>query len=68
MSKKVIIEVLPTGEVKMQAKGFKGRSCLAASKPFREALGIPDEAVEPTSEMYQVGAKSDVRAVQKNGS
>ncbi len=65
--KKVIIEILPTGEVKMKAQGFKGRSCLAASKPFREALGIPDEAVEPTTDMWRSEEETRERAEVKNG-
>jgi len=52
MSKKVEIIILPTGEVKMQAHGFKGRECLKATEPFRRALGIKDEAIIPTADMY----------------
>jgi hypothetical protein len=29
-----------TGEVKIEAEGFDGLSCLEATQPFEEALGI----------------------------
>ncbi|MCC5639821.1 DUF2997 domain-containing protein [Nostoc sp. CHAB 5844] len=29
-----------TGEVKVEAEGFEGLSCLEATQPFEEALGI----------------------------
>ncbi|WP_373530905.1 DUF2997 domain-containing protein [Nostoc sp.] len=29
-----------TGEVKVEASGFEGLSCLEATQPFEEALGI----------------------------
>lgn len=29
-----------TGEVKVEASGFEGLSCLEATQPFEEALGV----------------------------
>lgn len=29
-----------TGEVRVEAKGFEGLSCLSATQPFEEALGV----------------------------
>jgi hypothetical protein len=29
-----------TGEVKIEAEGFEGLSCLEATQPFEEALGV----------------------------
>ncbi|MBD2518113.1 DUF2997 domain-containing protein [Nostoc sp. FACHB-973] len=29
-----------TGEVKVEAEGFEGLSCLSATQPFEEALGV----------------------------
>ena len=65
--KKIIIEVSPTGEVKMEAKGFKGRSCLKASEPFRKALGIPDSAVVATRDMWKMEEAVDEKVTAKNG-
>lgn len=32
-----------TGEVRVEAEGFEGVSCLSATQPFEEALGVVDE-------------------------
>ncbi|WP_193200268.1 DUF2997 domain-containing protein [Nostoc sp. MG11] len=33
-----------TGEVKVEAEGFNGLSCLEATQPFESALGVVDES------------------------
>jgi hypothetical protein len=33
-----------TGEVRVEAKGFEGLSCLSATQPFEEALGVVSES------------------------
>ncbi len=33
-----------TGEVKIEAEGFEGLSCLEATQPFEEALGVVKES------------------------
>jgi hypothetical protein len=33
-----------TGSVKVEASGFEGLSCLEATQPFEEALGIVSES------------------------
>ncbi|AUB44163.1 hypothetical protein COO91_10386 (plasmid) [Nostoc flagelliforme CCNUN1] len=33
-----------TGEVKVEAEGFEGASCLSATQPFEEALGVVSES------------------------
>lgn len=40
-----------TGEVKIEAEGFEGLSCLEATQPFEEALGIvSDHTYKPESQ------------------
>ncbi|MFN6456114.1 MAG: DUF2997 domain-containing protein [Nostoc sp. EfeVER01] len=41
-----------TGEVKIEAEGFEGLSCLEATQPFEEALGIVqgDRIYKPESQ------------------
>ncbi|WP_414516379.1 DUF2997 domain-containing protein [Nostoc sp. PCC 9305] len=41
-----------TGEVKIEAEGFEGLSCLEATQPFEEALGIVqgDRTYKPESQ------------------
>ncbi|MBG1262263.1 DUF2997 domain-containing protein [Nostoc commune] len=33
-----------TGEVRVEAEGFEGLSCLSATQPFEEALGVISES------------------------
>ncbi|MBD2458358.1 DUF2997 domain-containing protein [Nostoc sp. FACHB-87] len=41
MERSVLIHFdLLTGEVKVEAEGFEGLSCLEATQPFEEALGV----------------------------
>ena len=68
MSKKIVFIISETGEVSLEAQGFKGRECLKASEPFRKALGIPDEAVEPTRDMYKAQETTREQVTLKNGS
>lgn len=41
-----------TGKVKIEAEGFEGLSCLEATQPFEEALGIVqgDRTYKPESQ------------------
>jgi Protein of unknown function (DUF2997) len=32
-----------TGEVKVEAEGFEGLSCLSATQPFESALGVVED-------------------------
>ncbi|MHC0068835.1 DUF2997 domain-containing protein [Nostoc sp. UIC 10890] len=32
-----------TGEVRVEAEGFEGLSCLSATQPFEEALGVVED-------------------------
>ncbi|MBW4457227.1 MAG: DUF2997 domain-containing protein [Nostoc indistinguendum CM1-VF10] len=34
-----------TGEVRVEAEGFEGLSCLSATQPFESALGVVSESV-----------------------
>lgn len=43
MAQKITIEIDEAGEVKIEASGFTGRDCLAATKNIEEALGKVSE-------------------------
>lgn len=38
--KSVEITVSPTGEIKVETKGFQGAECLSASRDYEKALGV----------------------------
>jgi hypothetical protein len=39
MEKEIITRIKPTGEVEIETKGYRGRSCLEATKDLETALG-----------------------------
>jgi len=49
---KINISITPSGEIKVQIEGVKGKKCLDFSKAFEEALGKVTER-KFTSEYYQ---------------
>ena len=59
MKKKIEITFSIDGEVKVETKGFAGKSCLGASKFIEEALGQKG-AVSPTADYY----KTDIQTSQ----
>jgi hypothetical protein len=52
MSKKILIEATPSGEVTITAEGVKGTSCKEFTKDFEAALGVTKNST-PTKEMYE---------------
>jgi hypothetical protein len=43
MSRRIHVRVTPTGEITVEADGFQGKGCEAATKAIEEALGKPRE-------------------------
>lgn len=41
MSRKIHVRINPSGEITVEAEGFKGNGCEAATKAIEEALGKP---------------------------
>jgi len=41
MSRRILVKVSPTGEITVEAEGFQGKGCEAATKAIEEALGKP---------------------------
>jgi hypothetical protein len=41
--RRIIVKVSPTGEITVEADGFQGKGCEAATKAIEEALGKPKE-------------------------
>jgi hypothetical protein len=65
--KKIIVKVLPDGNVKFEVKGIKGKKCIDFTKDFEEAIG---EVVQRyyTSEFYQTESEvslEDTREKEK---
>ena len=64
--KTIQIIIDPSGELRLETKGFTGASCRQASKALEQALGIA-ESDRPTSELYQQAA-NQTEARQQAGS
>ena len=43
MTRRIIVRVSPTGDITVEADGFQGKGCEAATKAIEEALGKPKE-------------------------
>jgi hypothetical protein len=43
MSRKIHVRVSPIGEITVEAEGFHGKGCEAATKAIEDALGKPRE-------------------------
>lgn len=43
MIRRIIVRVSPTGETTVEADGFQGKGCEAATKAIEDALGKPRE-------------------------
>ncbi len=43
MKRRILVHVSPTGEITVEAEGFQGKGCEAATKAIEEALGKPRE-------------------------
>jgi hypothetical protein len=43
MSRKIHVRVSPFGEITVEAEGFHGKGCEAATKAIEDALGKPRE-------------------------
>ena len=42
-NRKIQVRVSPTGEITVEAEGFQGKGCEAATKAIEDALGKPRE-------------------------
>lgn len=62
MAKTITVDISATGEVKVEAHGFKGSGCEAATKAIEAALGETSERKKKT-EYYQ----ASVGTAQKQG-
>jgi hypothetical protein len=45
VSRRIHVKISPTGEITVEAEGFKGKGCEAATKAIEDALGKPRERI-----------------------
>jgi hypothetical protein len=64
-SKTIEIIVSPTGQTRLETKGFSGTSCRDASRAFEAALGI-SQGEQLTAEFHQV-SHTDQNQLRQSG-
>lgn len=64
-SKTIEIIVSPTGQTRLETKGFSGTSCRDASRAFEAALGI-SQREQLTAEFHQA-AQTDQNQLRQSG-
>ena len=62
MGQQIVVTISPEGEAKIEASGFVGATCTAATKPLEEALGVsagrqlkPEYHLAPVARTQKVG-------------
>jgi len=60
MAHEIITIISPNGDVEVQVKGVKGRSCKQLTKELEEKLGVATSD-KPTKEMYEPEQRVAVR-------
>jgi hypothetical protein len=64
---KLIVTVDQEGNVEIDAVGFSGNECLAASKPFEKALGnIAHRTIKPDLLKEREGVKNATKPKNRN--
>ncbi len=58
--KQIIIDVLDSGEIKIETKGFKGKSCIEESQFLKDLLG-EEKARQLVPAYYQTKNKTVIR-------
>lgn len=60
--KTITITLIPGEPPKIEAKGFRGRECLSATRPYEQALGGKIQSRTETAEMrLAVGRKEQIK-------
>ena len=61
MSRRIHVRVSPFGEITVEADGFQGKGCEAATKAIEEALGKPRERIRKPDFWRQAQAQSQAQ-------
>jgi hypothetical protein len=68
MSRKIHVRVSPIGEITVEAEGFQGKGCEAATKAIEEALGKPRERIRKPDFWRQTNRQSNQQQLGEGGS
>jgi hypothetical protein len=65
MARTITITIAPGGGVEVEASGFQGKSCHAATKIFEDALKADGATVASVTEKAEAKQVANVAAAQK---
>jgi len=68
MSRKIHVRVSSVGEITVEAEGFRGKGCEAATKAIEEALGKPRERIRKPDFWRQTNRQSNQQQLGEGGS
>jgi len=64
--KKLIVKILPDGNVEFEVKGIKGKKCIDYTKDFEEAIGEVKRRYY-SSEFYQTEGEVSLEDIREKG-
>jgi hypothetical protein len=67
LSRSIQVKISPTGEINVEANGFKGKGCEAATKAIEEALGKPRERIRKPDFWRQSQANQNQQTLGEGG-
>ncbi len=68
MSRRIHVRVSPIGEITVEAEGFQGKGCEAATKAIEEALGKPRERTRKPDFWRQSQRQQNQQSLGEGGS
>ena len=67
MSRRIHVRVSPFGEITVEADGFQGKGCEAATKAIEEALGKPGVRTRKPDYWRQINRESNQQHLGSDG-
>jgi hypothetical protein len=67
-ARRILVKVSPVGEITVEAEGFHGKGCEAATKAIEEALGKPRERTRKPDFWRQTNRQSNQQQLGEGGS
>jgi hypothetical protein len=68
MSRRILVKVSPVGEITVEAEGFQGKGCEAATKAIEDALGKPRERTRKPDFWRQSNRSQNQQQLGEGGS
>jgi len=68
MNRRIHVRVSPNGEIVVEAEGFQGKGCEAATKVIEEALGKPQTRVRKPEYWRQAQREQNRQQLGEGGS